>query len=125
MNRIPGHIEGAGVTVLGRTVAARNVDGRSTGTAVDVLVRPEHLTLATAPHGAGIVTTKTFLGSVTRVSVLLDGDTAVKVDQPSDVASRLDTGAAVEVHLIEDEVMVANPGIRMEPAVPVPASVDG
>jgi putative spermidine/putrescine transport system ATP-binding protein len=125
MNRIPGHIEGAGVTVLGRSVAARNVDGRSTGTAVDVLVRPENLTLAAVPHGAGIVTHKTFLGSVTRVSILLDGDTAVKVDQPSDVASRLDTGSAVEVHLVEDEVMVANPAVASAPSVPVAASVDG
>jgi putative spermidine/putrescine transport system ATP-binding protein len=115
MNRIPGHIGGAGVTCLGRTVAARNVDGRSTGTLVDVLVRPENLALAAAPHGAGIVTTKTFLGSVTRISVLLDGDTAAKVDQPSDVAGRFEIGAAVDVTLVEDEAMVTD---RVQPAVP-------
>jgi putative spermidine/putrescine transport system ATP-binding protein len=120
MNRIPGHIEGAGVTVLGRGVAARNVDGRSTGTAVDVLIRPEGLALEPSPHGAGIVTHKTFLGSVTRVSVLLDGDTAVKVDQPSDVASRLTTGSAVDIVLVEDEVMVADPLVApAEASLPV------
>jgi putative spermidine/putrescine transport system ATP-binding protein len=109
MNRIPGHVDGTGVTVLGRSVAARNVDGRGTGTRVDVLVRPENLALQPVAHGAGVVTTKTFLGSVTRVSVLLDGDTAVKVDQPSDTASRIPTGTAVEVTLLDDEVMVADP----------------
>jgi putative spermidine/putrescine transport system ATP-binding protein len=124
MNRISGHIEGTGVTVLGRTVAARNVDGRSTGTPVDVLVRPENLALEAAPQGAGIVTHKTFLGSVTRVSVLLDGDTAVKVDQPSDVASRMATGSAVDVLLVDDEVMVTDPGVPSASPVPVKASVD-
>jgi putative spermidine/putrescine transport system ATP-binding protein len=123
MNRIPGHIEGAGVMVLGRAVAARNVDGRVTGTRVDVLVRPEGLALQPAGHGAGVVTTKTFLGSVTRVSVLLDGDTAVKVDQPSDVASRIPTGAAVEIILEDDEVMVADPVGAAAAPTPVVSAV--
>ncbi len=33
--------------------------------------------------GNGIVTDRTFLGSLTRVSVLLSGDVAVKVDKSS------------------------------------------
>ena len=62
---------------------------------VDVLVRPEGLRLQVAENGNGIVTTKTFLGSVTRVGVLLSGDIAVKVDQPSAEAAGLapDEGA--------------------------------
>jgi hypothetical protein len=58
------------------------------------------------------------------VSVLLDGDTAVKVDQPSDVAGRMDTGAAVNVVLVDDEVMVADPASPPAPNVPMTASVD-
>jgi putative spermidine/putrescine transport system ATP-binding protein len=106
MNRIPAHIEGDRVIVLGRRVGVRNLDGRPSGRAVDVMVRPEELHIAVAPNGAGVVTTKTFLGSITRVHVLLDGDTAVSIDQPSDVASHIDMGAAVDVTLVDDEVMI-------------------
>ncbi len=108
MNRIPGRVEAGAVTLLGRRVAARGVEGRAEGSVVDVMVRPEGLRIGAVDHGAGIVTAKTFLGSITRVAVLLDGDTAVRVDLGSEVASRLDMGAAVEVTLADDEVMVAD-----------------
>jgi putative spermidine/putrescine transport system ATP-binding protein len=126
MNRIPGHVEGSRATVLGRTVAARNVEPGMHGQRVDVLVRPEDLALEAAPHGSAIITTKTFLGSVTRVGVLLDGATAVKIDQPSHLAARLETGSAVEVTLVEDEVMVA-PATTASPVSAshsVPATAD-
>jgi putative spermidine/putrescine transport system ATP-binding protein len=126
MNRIPGHVEGSHATVLGRTVAARNVEPGMHGQRVDVLVRPEDLALEAAPHGSAIITTKTFLGSVTRVGVLLDGATAVKIDQPSHLAARLETGSAVEVTLVEDEVMVA-PATTASPvsaSYSVPATAD-
>jgi putative spermidine/putrescine transport system ATP-binding protein len=124
MNRIPAVVDGAGAHLLGRAVAVRHLDGRSPGTRVDALVRPESLALETAEHGSGIVTTKTFLGSVTRVGVLLDGDTAVKVDLASDVAGRIPAGAAVEVTLVDDEVMVTDPTGTSGPALPAPAPAD-
>ncbi len=50
--------------------------------------------------GNGIVTHKTFLGSVTRVSVLLSGDVTVKVDQPSTQwPPRCQPGTSVQVSL--------------------------
>ena len=50
---------------------------------VDVLVRPGGPARSRSqPGGNGIVTDRTFLGSLTRVSVLLSGDVTVKVDQP-------------------------------------------
>jgi hypothetical protein len=43
----------------------------------------------------GIVTSNTFLGSVTRVGVLLSGDVTVQVDKPSSEAAALAPGTSV------------------------------
>ena len=105
MNRIPGELRDGGmVTALGRTVPVR---GASPGeTSVDVLVRPEGLAMEVVEHGNGIVTTRTFLGSVTRVGVQLSGDVAVQVDRPSAEAAALAPGASVEVSLPAQPVLV-------------------
>jgi putative spermidine/putrescine transport system ATP-binding protein len=110
MNRIPGELRGSGsVTALGSTVPVRDLapapDG---GTEVDVLVRPEGLTMEVRENGNGIVTTRTFLGSVTRVGVLLDGDVAVQVDKPSSEAAALAPGASVSLSLPGQPVLVAS-----------------
>jgi putative spermidine/putrescine transport system ATP-binding protein len=109
MNRIPAELQGGGtVAVLGSTVP---VKGGSTadpgGGAVDVLVRPEGLAMQVAEGGNGIVTTRTFLGSVTRVAVLLSGDVTVQIDKPSSEAATLDPGASVSVTLPGDPVLIA------------------
>ena len=111
MNRIPGGLLGAGtVAVLGGTVPLRDNEGRSMSlggeTAVDVLVRPEGLRMELVPNGNGIVTTRTFLGSVTRVGVLLDGDVAVQIDKSSSEAGALAPGTAVSVTLPPEPVHV-------------------
>src|SRR5262245_16129207 len=96
MNRIPGELQPGGqVTVLGTTVPVRGHVPDET--AVDVLVRPEGLRLEIVENGNGIVTTRTFLGSVTRVHVRLSGDIAVQVDQPSAESAALAPGAPVAV----------------------------
>jgi len=107
MNRIPGELRGSGsVTALGSTVPVRGQapDG---ATAVDVLVRPEGLAMEVRANGNGIVTTRTFLGSVTRVGVLLDGDIAVQVDKPSTEAAALAPGSSVSLSLPAEPVHVA------------------
>jgi putative spermidine/putrescine transport system ATP-binding protein len=109
MNRIPGELKGdSTVAALGATVPIQEsiseLDGDSP---VDVLVRPEGLKLQVADSGNGIVTTKTFLGSVTRVGVLLSGDVTVKIDQPSAEAAGLAPGASVSVTLPPERVIVA------------------
>jgi hypothetical protein len=48
-----------------------------------------------------------FLGSVTRVSVQLDGDVAVQVDRPSAEAGALAPGGSVSVSLPAQPVLVA------------------
>jgi hypothetical protein len=58
-------------------------------------------------NGNGIVTTRTFLGSVTRVGVQLSGDVAVQVDRPSAEAAALAPGASVAVSLPAQPVLVA------------------
>jgi putative spermidine/putrescine transport system ATP-binding protein len=72
-----------------------------------VLVRPEGLNMEVAEHGNGIVTTKTFLGSVTRVGVLLSGDVTVQIDKPSAEAAELAPGTSVSVTLPGEPVLTA------------------
>jgi putative spermidine/putrescine transport system ATP-binding protein len=114
MNRIPGELQGSGtVSVLGGTVPVRSPGGQSPAEAlgadptVDVLVRPEGLVMQVGQNGNGIVTTRNFLGSVTRVGVLLDGDVAVQVDKPSSEAAGLAPGTSVTVTLPPERVLVA------------------
>ncbi len=108
MNRIPGEVAPGGVHVLGTLLADVDTGVRANGTAVDVLARPEDLTLTAAPHGHGIVTVMTFLGSLTRVTVRLDGDVSVQVDRPSVEAAALAVGAAVEI-AVTGRVLVVDP----------------
>jgi len=105
MNRIPGELGAGVVTVLGVTVDVQ--PGGPTSGPVDALVRPENLTLAVAEGGNGIVTHRTFLGSVTRVGVLLSGDTEVSVDVPSTTAAATTPGTAVQVTLPPAPVLIA------------------
>jgi len=110
MNRIPAEWQGSGmVTCVSCTVPAKGDSVRDPGSdgAVDVLVRPEGLTMDVAANGNGIVTTKTFLGSVTRVGVLLSGDVTVQIDKPSAEAATLAPGTSVSVTLPPEPVLVA------------------
>jgi putative spermidine/putrescine transport system ATP-binding protein len=116
MNRIPGTITDDGrVSLLGSVVDIRTGPGGGSypsGTPVDVLVRPEGLAVTPSPQGRGIVMTTTFLGSITRLGVLLDEDVMVYADL-SNSAEPVPTGSAVEVTLTERAVMVAD---RTSPA---------
>ena len=117
MNRIPGSVNGSGsVSVLGVEMPVKNPDAAS-GT-VDVLVRPEGLAVEVAEHGNGIVTTRTFLGSVTRLGILLSGDVTVQADKPSAIAAAITPGTSVTVTLPADPVLVAARGlaIRLVPS---------
>jgi putative spermidine/putrescine transport system ATP-binding protein len=106
MNRLPGELAGPGtVTVLGTSCAA--IEGHPTSGPVDVLVRPEGLTVAPASGGNGIVSGRTFLGAVTRLAVLLSGDTEVRVDVPSTTALAMSPGTSVQVGLPSAPVLVA------------------
>jgi len=112
MNRIPGELQGGGtVAVLGSTVPVVNADGPAeafgSDKAVDVLVRPEGLRMELVENGNGIVTHRTFLGSVTRVRVLLSGEVSVQIDKASTEAAALAPGTSVLVTLPPEPVIVA------------------
>jgi putative spermidine/putrescine transport system ATP-binding protein len=119
MNRVPGELAADGtVTVLGMPVPVADAKDAAPGP-VDVLVRPEGLSLSAADGGNGIVAGRTFLGAVTRVSVLLSGDAEVRVDVPSTAAAALAPGASVQVTLPPAEVLVAPRRAVGEATVPV------
>ena len=105
MNRVPGTLVPEGVLVLGAVVEVRGSYDRGSAD-VDVLVRPEGLALARVDHGSGVVTTKTFLGSLTRVSVLVGTVTEVQVDLSSAEAAMLAAGDSVEVSVTDPQVLV-------------------
>jgi putative spermidine/putrescine transport system ATP-binding protein len=110
MNRLPGQLQGTErVRVLDVVVPVKSqssLDGHA-GEQVDVLIRPEGLTVEVAENGNGIVTTRTFLGSVTRLGVLVSGDVTVQVDKPSVLAASIPPGTSVSVTLPAEPVLIA------------------
>jgi putative spermidine/putrescine transport system ATP-binding protein len=107
MNRLPGRLQGQDeVGVLGAVVPVHGDTAAGLSGDVDVLVRPEGLHIALQPGGNGIVTDRTFLGSVTRVSVRLSGDVTVKVDQPTVEAAAMPLGTSVQVSMPGTPVLV-------------------
>ena len=117
MNRIPAELQASAnprtVAVLGSTVPVKDQEPPENESAVggdgpvDVLVRPEGLTMQVVENGNGIVTHRTFLGSVTRVRVMLSGDVTVQIDKPSSEAAALAPGTSVSVTLPPEPVLVA------------------
>jgi len=107
MNRIPGRVTNSGVSVLGREVPVRGEMRGTPGDSVDVLVRPEELSVSTIGSGGGVVLGKTFFGAVTRLAILLGEGLTVQVDRNTADAAGIDPGAAVELSVIAPEVMIA------------------
>ena len=107
MNRLPGELSGDGtaISVIGLTVPVQ--PGGPASGAVDALVRPENLTVTPSETGDGIITVRTFLGAVTRLTVRLSGDTEVVVDVATTSAADLTPGTAVQVGLPAAPVLVA------------------
>ena len=106
MNRLPAELgDGGTVTVIGITVPVQS-GGPDSGP-VDALVRPENLTATPSETGNGIVTVRTFLGAVTRLTVRLSGDTEVVVDVATSSAGEMTPGTAVQVGLPASPVLLA------------------
>ena len=110
MNRIPGELAGADhVRALGTVVPVHGDRPQGAGD-VDVLVRPEGLRIEAVPGGNGIVTDRSFLGSVSRITVRLSGDVTVKVDHPSVDAGSFAPGESVQISLPGTPVLLAERG---------------
>ena len=117
MNRIPGDV----LDLLGTPAALVGAaDGTPAGSAggKDALVRPEGLRLTASPHGNGIVTTRTFLGQLTRLSVRLSGDVVVQVDQRTSEAVGISPGDSVQVTLADLPVLLADRSASQGAAAP-------
>jgi putative spermidine/putrescine transport system ATP-binding protein len=110
MNEVPGEVAGPDVVfVTGGTVSGIDVGGRPAGTAVTLLVRPEHLRLE-ARGIPGIVLRRTFAGPSTTLDVRLDDSaTHVRVLVASTVASGVDDGSLV--HLVVDRAVCDGPTV--------------
>jgi putative spermidine/putrescine transport system ATP-binding protein len=119
MNRIPGELRGSGiVTVLGAALAVQGGSPHNASEGeVDVLVRPEGMQLTPAASGPnrngggpnGVVAGKTFLGSLTRVAVLLPGEVSVVIDVPTATAAPLAQGTPVQVSMPADTAVLVAP----------------
>ncbi|MEJ8668524.1 MULTISPECIES: ABC transporter ATP-binding protein [unclassified Streptomyces] len=105
MSRIPGRLVEDGVEVLGRRLP---VDGDAPSVSdVDVLVRPEAVTVHADDAADARVVATAFLGATTRLTVRLADGTEVKADLPAHETAALGAGAAVSVSLPERPVLVA------------------
>ncbi|MEV7783688.1 ABC transporter ATP-binding protein [Kitasatospora sp. NPDC088351] len=104
MSRIPCTRTADGVEVLGRRHA---VDGTAPAEGeLEVLVRPENVSLAPAGDGPALVVSASFLGAVTRLTVRLADGTEVKADLPTEAAATLPIGSRAALTLPERPVLV-------------------
>ncbi|MEV4612067.1 ABC transporter ATP-binding protein [Kitasatospora sp. NPDC049258] len=104
MSRIPAVRALDGVEVLGRR---HQVDGAVPADGqLDVLVRPENVTLVPAAHGRAQVVGASFLGAVTRLTVRLADGTAVKADLATELAAGLPIGSTADIALPDRPVLV-------------------
>ncbi|MGD0197207.1 MAG: ABC transporter ATP-binding protein [Solirubrobacteraceae bacterium] len=110
MNRLPGRIGDNGeVQVLGHRLTVLNPNGHLGGALVDALLRPEAVAVVPDAAGPGEITDRTFLGSVTRLEVTLDGGQKVLVDSPGhDVSASV--GERIGLRVLADSVIVASSG---------------
>ncbi|MFI5766140.1 ABC transporter ATP-binding protein [Streptomyces sp. NPDC051563] len=105
MNRLPGRLSGSGtVEVAGSRLP---VDGPVPSVSgVEVLVRPENITVTADAQGAATVVSASFFGSVTRLHLDLPDGIRIKADLPSRDAGALVPGARAAVRLAERPVLV-------------------
>lgn len=105
MNRLPGRLTDSGLVEVSGTRLP--VDGPVPATPdVEVLVRPENLTVAADPEGNATVTSASFFGAVTRLHLDLADGTRVKADLPSRDAADLAPGARASVGPAQRPVLV-------------------
>ncbi len=109
MNRLPGELQERRDGDRARRRRAGHEPGRGRGPGPGGRAGPAGRADdgRSIENGNGIVTTRTFLGSVTRVGVLLSGDVTVQIDKASSEAAALAPGTSVSVTLPMDPVLVA------------------
>jgi putative spermidine/putrescine transport system ATP-binding protein len=106
MNRIPGHTGDGTVQVLGQRLP---LGGPAPADAqVDVLVRPEAISVTADPASSAQVLATSFLGAVTRLTIQLPEGAAVQADLTSHEAAALPAGTTVTLTLANRPVLVTS-----------------
>jgi putative spermidine/putrescine transport system ATP-binding protein len=112
-NAFAGTVDGGALVLAGGArLPADVVDGHPDGSTARVLVRPSELRLAAAGDAGsglrGVVTTHSFLGSLTRLTVRLDGPDAapVRVDTGTEEAARFPPGSPVVLDVAPSVAML-------------------
>jgi putative spermidine/putrescine transport system ATP-binding protein len=105
-NRIPARVDDGRAQVLGTSVSV--LAGSATGSGV-ALVRPESVSVVPNSSGHGQIASVSFLGPVTRASVLLDDGTLVVAQLASSDAVGLEPGARVRLEIAPSAVLVVAP----------------
>jgi len=95
-NRLPGRLDGDGVSVLGTRLPL--VQAAAGGPEVTALVRPESVDVVPDADGTGRVVSTTFLGPTSRVTVAV-GETLVVAQVTGERLAELATDARVRVDL--------------------------
>jgi putative spermidine/putrescine transport system ATP-binding protein len=109
VSRLPGRVVAPDtVDVLGHRLAipARTGVVMATGTEVDVLVRPESITLRPAPDGPGVVARASFLGATVRVVATLADGVEVSSVLPAGEGFSFPAGARVDIELLGEVLFV-------------------
>ena len=73
---------------------------------VDVLLRPEDISVTASSTGLGIVTHTSFRGADTRLEVGVGGDT-VRVDISSSISTQFPVGERVNLEVTSKDVLVS------------------
>ncbi|MGA3215145.1 MAG: ABC transporter ATP-binding protein [Acidimicrobiales bacterium] len=109
VSRLPGEIVGPGtVSVLGMRLAVPNVASAElpSGSAVDVLVRPESIRIRPSVDGPAVVVRASFFGASVRVVAVLPGGVEVASTLSAAESYALPAGARADIELLDDVLFV-------------------
>ncbi len=106
-NRLDAVVSDSTASVLGGTVPL--LDGSVTSGRGVALVRPEALEIAPEADGNGTVTSRSFLGSLSRVTCTLDEGSEVVIQSAGTTVGRLQPGTRVRVGVAPAPTLVVEP----------------
>ena len=105
-SRIKASRSGEQVVVFDKSIKIRDDAGISSVNDVDVLLRPEDISVTASSTGLGIVTHTSFRGADTRLEVGVGGDT-VRVDISSSISTQFPVGERVNLEVTAKDVLVS------------------
>jgi putative spermidine/putrescine transport system ATP-binding protein len=109
VSRLPGEIVSSGtVSVLGSRLAVPNAACAelASGSAVDVLVRPESIRIRPSADGAAVVVRASFFGASVRVVAVLPGGVEVASTLSAADSNALPAGARADIELLDEALFV-------------------